>query len=378
LSRRGRGEGSIRERADGRWEAIIDLGRIDGKRKRLSIYAATRREVSVALNKRLSDRRNGLPVAIERQTVGSFLQTWLEDTIKPTARPRSYESFGTIIRKHLGPSIGHIQLAALTPQDVQLMMKQKSDAGFSPQTVAQIRTVLRSALNQALRWRLVSWNVAALVDPPRIPKREHHALDAAGAKKLLEVAHGERYEAAYFLGLMSGLRRGEILGLRWTDIDLERATLHVTHSLQRVEGVLQLADVKTDKSVRAIQMPASVVEALRAQRARQLEAALRWHDSGLVFTNEGGGPVQPITLHRDYKRLLAKAGLPDATRLHDLRHSAASLLLNQDVPLTMISRLLGHSSISITGDIYGHIMPASNRRMADTMEALLNPVMKVS
>jgi integrase len=229
LSRRGRGEGSIQERTDGRWEAIIDLGRVNGKRKRLSLYAATRREVSVALNKRLSDRRNGLPVATERQTVGQFLDNWLENTVRPTARPRSYESFGTIVRKHLKPVIGHIQLAALSPQDVQQMMKRKSDEGFSPQTVAQTRTVLRSALNQALRWRLVSWNVAALVDPPRMTKREHHALDAVGAKKLLEAARGERYEAAYLLGLMCGLRRGEILGLRWTDINLDRPTLRVSH-----------------------------------------------------------------------------------------------------------------------------------------------------
>jgi integrase len=241
--------------------------------------------------------------------------------------------------------------------------------------------VLRSALNQALRWRLVTWNVAALVDPPRIPKRQHHALDAAGAKKFLAAAHGERYEAAYVLGLMCGLRRGEILGLSWSDIDLERATLRVTHSLQRIDGSLQLADVKTDRSVRAIQMPASVVEALRAQRVRQAEqfkAGARWQDSGLVFTNEDGGPVQPITLHRDYKRLLAKAGLPGATRLHDLRHSTASLLLNQDVPLKMISELLGHSSISITGDLYAHVMPASSRRVADAMEGLLLPSMKIS
>jgi len=147
LSRRGRGEGSIRERADGRWEAIIDLGRANGKRKRLSLYAATRREVAKALNQRLSDRRNGLPVAIGRQTVGQFFDDWLERTVRPTARPRSYESFVTIVRKHLGPSIGHIQLASLTPQNVQEMMRQKRSAGLSPQTVAQMRTVLRSALN---------------------------------------------------------------------------------------------------------------------------------------------------------------------------------------------------------------------------------------
>jgi integrase len=309
------------------------------------MYAATRKEVANALNQRLSDRRNGQPVAMERQTVGQFLDHWLEDTVRPTARPRSYESFGTIVKKHIGPSIGNIQLSSLTPQDVQRMMKEKSEDGFSPQTVAQMRTVLRSALNQALRWRLVTWNVAALVDPPRMTKREHHALDAAEAKKFLTAAHAERYEAAYLLGLMCGLRRGEILGLRWADIDWERTALRVSHSLQRIDGSLQLTDVKTDRRVRAIQLPASVVAALEAQRVRQAEQRLkagpRSHEKGLVITSENGGPLQPITLHRHYKKLLAKAGLPGATRLHDLRHSAASLLLNEDVPLKMISELLG-------------------------------------
>jgi hypothetical protein len=132
LTRRERGEGTIRERADGRWEAIIDLGRVDGKRKRQSIYAATRKEVATALNQRLSDRRNGLSVATGHQTVGQFLDRWLEDTVRSTAKPRSYESFGTIIRKHLRGAIGDIKLSDLTPQDVERMMKEKSAEGFSP------------------------------------------------------------------------------------------------------------------------------------------------------------------------------------------------------------------------------------------------------
>lgn len=174
---------------------------------------------------------------------------------------------------------------------------------------------------------------------------------------------------------MCGLRRGEILGLAWEHVDLDGSTLHVSQTLQQIGGKLQLAQTKTEGGERTLKLPASVVKALKAHRVRQLEQRLKagasWQETRLVFTNQNGGPVQPITLHRDWKDLLKSAGLPVETRFHDLRHSAASLLLNQGVPLKMISEMLGHSSISITANIYGHVSDNAKQEVANMMESVV-------
>jgi integrase len=222
------------------------------------------------------------------------------------------------------------------------------------------------------------------VDAPRIPRRQVVPFDAEQANKLLEAASGSRYEAVYELALKLGMRRGELLGLRWADVDLDGRTLRVSQSMQRVatgseakgkKTALVTGDVKTDGSRRTIALPDSVVKALRAHKARQaqerLTAGPSWRDGGLVFTNRTGQPTEPIVLHRDYKAILEKAKLPIAMRFHDLRHSAASLLLAQGVSPKMIADLLGHSRIGITMDLYSHILPAMRRDTADAMDQIL-------
>lgn len=389
MATRGRNEGSIFKRKDGRWVGSLNLGWENGKRKRRHFYAATAADVQAQLLKARSDQSRGLPVATERQTVAQFLEGWLEHTLKTRARPRSVESFTAIVNRHIVPVLGKIRLDKLTPEQLQALLEKKRQPykvkskggkevekhGLSPQTIANIRTVLRSALGQALRWGMVARNVATLIDAPRIPRPQTHALDIDGARKLLEAARGDRFEAIIILALTLALRRGEILGLRWSDVDFEGRALRVNQALQRIGGKLQVTEVKTERSRRVVAIPESVVRALKTRRAQQAQERLlagpQWKDSDLAFTNPTGGPLEPITLHREYKRMLKAAGLPTNVRFHDLRHTAASLLLAQGVHLRVIMELLGHSSISLTANTYSHVMPAAMRDVADKMEAIL-------
>ena len=388
--KRNAGEGSIFQRADGRWCGILSLGWENGRRKRKSYYGATAAEVQEQLLKGRSDHSRGLPVAIERQTVGEYLDHWLEHTLKAKAKARSYESFSTIARLHIKPAIGQIQLHKLAPQHIQRLLDEKSKQGLSPQTVTNMRTVIRSALGQALKWNLVSRNSAALVNAPRIPRKQIEPLNPEHARKLLEIAKGSRFQAIYTIALTLGLRRGEVLGLRWADVDLDGRALRVNQSMQRIatgshekgkRSELRTTETKTDGSRRTIALPDSLVRALKLHRARQAElrlaAGTEWLDNDLVFTNATGQPIEPVVLHRDYKALLKKAELPTTLRFHDLRHSAASLLLAQGVHPRAIMELLGHSSITVTMNVYGHVMPAMMRDAADKMDSILRSSVEV-
>jgi integrase len=234
-------------------------------------------------------------------------------------------------------------------------------------------------------------NPAALVDAPRLVRKEVTPLDPDNARKLLATAAGSRFEAIYATALTLGLRRGEVLGLRWSDVDFDARTLRVNQSIQRLKTgaasghrtALVTTETKSDRSRRTIALPESVIPGLRLQRARQaqqrLAAGLNWNGSGdLIFTNRVGNPVEPRVLDRDYKALLKRAELPTTLRFHDLRHSAASLLLAQGVHPRMIMELLGHSSITITMNTYSHILPAMARETADKMDALLGGAGKLT
>ncbi len=369
--RRGHGEGSIKRRPDGRWEARISLPA--GQRK--SFYGQTRREVQDKLRAALRDVDAGLDLTAGRQTVGQFLDRWLTDVVAPTLAPKTVSSYRDVVRVHLKPALGHHQLAKLTPQHVQAMMTAKTAVGFSPRTVAYTRSILRIALNRALRWGLVQRNVAALTDAPRFVRTERHPLTPEQARALLSAAEGDRLEALYRVALALGLRLGEALGLSWADVDLDAGSLRVRFALQRIDGKLTLKTPKTEKSRRTLTMPASLASALREHRVRQLEerliAGARWQDSGLVFTNTVGGPLEASNVLKAFKRQLIAAGLPEQ-RFHDLRHAAASLLLAQGVAPRVVMDILGHSQMATTMDLYSHVMPAAHQDAAARMDAILS------
>ena len=375
MARRGRGEGGITKRRDGRWMGQADLGWQDGKRRRKSLYGRTKSEVQAKLRETLHRKAHGMPPVPEQETVGTFLRRWL-DIKKEGVRQRTWTRYEQIVRAHLLPNLDRIRLAQLTPQDAAECLRRVKVSG-SAYMARGARDVLRTALNQALRWELVSRNVAVLTDPPRHRTREITPLTPGQAGTLLAAVAGHRLEALITVALGLGLRQGEALGLRWEqDVDLEAGKLSVQQTLVRAGREPRFEEPKTDRSRRTITMPGVVAAALRRHRTRQLEEQLaagpEWHRSRLVFTTPIGTPIDRGRLHGTFKAILRSAGLPDI-RYHDLRHTAATLLLVQGVDMRTIMATLGHSRISQTMDLYAHMMPTLRGHAAEQMDAILAP-----
>ena len=361
MSKRGQCEGSIYKRQDGRWVGSLNLGYENGKRRRKYFYGKTRKEVQERLTAALRSHQLGITIPNDRQTVGRFLDRWLTESVKPSVRPLTFETYEVIVRSHIKPELGRIILSKLSPQDVQRLLNNKLASGLSAARVGRIRDVLRNALNKACRWDLLARNVAALVDPPTIEHSEVQTFTAEQSRTFLEAAKGDRMEALYSVALAVGLRRGEALGLSWQDVDLDEGTLALKKQLQRINGKLTLVDLKTSRSRRTIVLPQIAVTALKAHRSRQIEERLfagpLWEETGLVFTTTIGTPLEAGNVaRRSFKRILRKAGLPNIT-FHALRHTAATLLLAQGVHPRVVMETLGHSQISLTMNTYSHVLP---------------------
>jgi integrase len=316
-----------------------------------------------------------MPVSDDRLTVEDFLTRWLEDVVRPTRQPGTYGNYRKDVRQHIVPAIGRRPLSKLTAVDVQRLLQLKVDAGLSPRTVQGIRATLRAALSRAVKWNIVPRNVAALVDPPRGERTERQPLTPEQARCLLDAAKGNRHEALYTVAVALGLRQGEALALRWSDVDLDGRALRVRRSLCRVTGEgLVFKEPKTKASRRTIDLPDATVAALRAHKVRQLEERLiaggAWEDHDLVFPSRKGTPYDAGELREQFGKLLKRAGLPHQ-RFHDLRHCCASLLLAQGVPARVVMEILGHTQISTTMDLYSHVMPAARREAADLMDRAL-------
>ena len=376
MTKRGAHEGSIYQRQDGRWAASVHLGYIDGKRQRKTFYGKTRRAVQERMTKALGEVQAGLPVqSDDRETVAAYLSRWLDASAAQRVRPRTLAGYRLIVEKHLIPAIGRVSLTKLTPAQVQAMLNARAAAGARPQTVRNVHAVLRRALTQALRWGAVSRNVAILVDLPRVDRQEVAGLSPTAAKAVMAAVAGHRIGPLVILTLSTGLRQGEALGLRWQDVDLEAGTLRVRYSLQRMPGRgVELVEPKTTRSRRMLALPTSTVAALREQRKRQLAERLwagsRWQESGYVYTTSIGTPMIGSDVTRHFQALLRTAGL-QAMRFHDLRHGAASLLLAQGVHPRVVMEMLGHSTITLTMNVYSHVIPDLQREAATKMEAVL-------
>ena len=369
--RRANGEGSVYKRKDGRWEARISLDH--GGRK--ALYGKTRQEVARKLVVAMKARQDGLPPVSERQTVRQYMGHWLEST-RPSLRPKTWLRYEQLLRLHVVPEIGKVRLVRLSPQHLQRLYAGRLEAGLSPASVVQLHAVLRRALGQAARWGLVARNVASLVTPPRRSRKEMATLSPEQARILIEAVAGDRLEALYVLAINTGMRQGELLALRWSDVDLDGGTLQVKATLQSAGEGFVFAEPKTAHSRRQVALNRPAAEALRSHRARQLEERLSmgvaWEDNDLVFANEVGRPIAAANLrNRSFWPLLEQAGLP-RIRFHDLRHTAATLLLGRGVHPKIVSEMLGHSQIAITLDLYSHVTPTMQRQAADELEAALS------
>jgi integrase len=379
--------------ADGRWRAAVSTGKdAAGKPKRVVFTGVTRHAVADDMTKVLRDQQRGININPGKQTVGDFLTTWLENTVKPSVRPKTYRSYEQMLRNHLVKAIPaeewkerkldsvaglkDVRLSKLTLQGVQQFFNEKLKAGRSPALVRYLRVVLRVALNQAVKADLVSRNVAALATPPKVEKKEISPFTPQQAGDFLKAALGHRLEALFTVGLAVGLRSGECSALRWPDVDLEKGAVTVRHTLQRKKGEgLVLLPPKSEKSRRTIELPASCVTVLQAHKERQAAerawAGSRWKETGHVFTTTIGTPIDDRKILTEFNALVKAAKLPKQ-RFHDLRHACISLLGAQGVPLKVIADIVGHSDIRLTQNVYQHVYQEARRDAADKMDALLS------
>jgi len=373
--KRGNGEGCISKRKDGTWCAVITVGRKpDGKLKQKFFYGKTRQEVAEKLNKALNELRQGTFVEATAVTVESWLKTWLEEYKRPKLRLTTFESYRIMAECHIVPAIGHIKLKDLRPEHLQHLYNEKLKAGLSPRTVRYIHLVVHSALKQALKNQLVYRNVAEATELPADKKKEARALTLEEMDRFLNALEGDRLKAAFVTLLGTGLRRGELLALKWDNVNLKEGIIAVKENLVWIakKGFV-FQPPKTEKSKRVVPLPDDVLAELKRHKVRQAEEKLKigaaYQDNGLVFCTEIGTPIIPRNFERKYKALLKKAGLT-GVKLHSLRHTYATRLLELGENLKVVQELLGHSRISVTADIYSHVSPELKRGAAAKLNGL--------
>lgn len=368
--RRGRNEGSIHFlESKGLWCAQLTTGYdANAARKRRSVYGKTKNEVQKKLLAFQTALATGSLADPKRMRLAEFLKHWLEDVARPAIRATTHASYEITIRLHINPYIGGIQLGILQPGHLQNFYRKLEDAGASPRKREYVHVVLRRALQQAVQWNYLNRNLCDMLVRPRVPQREMQCLNSDQAKELINVAADDRYHALYVLALTTGLRQGELFGLQWSDIDLIGATLSVQRTIYELNGKQQIGEPKTVKSRRKVEIPHMAVLALKKHREKMLAEG---HHILWVFCDTDGKPVRRSNFRkRSFMKLIEKANLP-AIRFHDLRHTAATLLLSQGVHPKIVQERLGHSQISMTLDTYSHVLPSMQREAASKLDTLL-------
>ncbi|HTT92841.1 MAG TPA: tyrosine-type recombinase/integrase [Acidimicrobiales bacterium] len=370
----------------GRWCAVVSLGRKpDGRRERRKVTARTKAEVLAKLRLLRRGIENGL-AAEPRLTVAAYLDRW-SATLDGRVRPNTADQYRFTMRCHLKPALGARTLAKLTPGELDALWAAKLAAGFRPNTVRLMRATLRRALHDGERDGLVVRNVAALSTPPRVEPPDGRTLTVEQTRTLLSAVRGDRLEAAYLLVLAFGLRRAELLGLAWADLDDTACLLDVRQQVTvrkpppasdgaRVgRGAIELSALKTgSKGRRTLELTPEILKALEEQHLRQegerARAGALWQKSGLIFTTPVGTPIEPSSFSHAFSRVAERAGL-GRWHVHEARHTAASLMLAMGTKLEVVSRVLGHSSVTVTADVYSHLLGGEKRAAAAAMMAAL-------
>jgi integrase len=368
--RRGNSEGTIAKRADGRWEARVSLP--NGTRK--SFYGKTREDVQKKLRKAQRDIESGLSLGDGRQTVEQYLTSWLESA-KHRLKVTSHYRYTVQIRHNILPGIGKIPLIKLTAQHLQSLYTQKYTDGLAPATIRQLHSILHNAFADAVRLGLVSRSVVEAVRPPRKPRKEMKALDEQQAARFIEVAKSYHpHGALYILAITTGMRLGEVSGLRWQDVDFEKGLLQVEQTVVSMAGKLSLVEPKSSTSRRPVRLVRVALDALAKHHSEQIvlkeklkQLGQDWNKDDLVFINQVGKPLDPVDLGIvRFHAFLRDAGLP-RIRFHDLRHTAATLMLKNGINVKVVSEMLGHASITITLGIYGHVLPDMQQTAVEKM-----------
>jgi integrase len=364
------GEGTIYLRKDGRWEAAIYVDVASGMRKRVRVYGKTRAEVHDKLVDAKSQIRSGLPFADTDPTLAQYLDNWLAEVVKPAKRPATYQQCERVVRLYLKPSLGSYRLKQLTVPIVQAFLNAKIADGCTLPLLQVIKKVLSSALTNAMREERVTRNVARLAILPTYYTPERgEPWSAQEAGSFLRSAIDEPLYAAFVLLLFYGMRRGEVLGLTWDSLDFARGTIRVRQQLQRADGKLELSPLKTKASRRPLPLLGFVETALAKHKRAQATVGKPDTDS-LVFTSSTGGPLEPSTLIRAFRKACIRSGVRPI-RVHDTRHSLATLLKELHVPVRDAQLILGHARVTTTQELYQHDRAENRRRSLEAVEAVL-------
>ncbi len=371
MKRRGNNEGSISKRPDGRFMGQVSMP--DGRRR--TAYGKTRGEVKEKLDAMLKDASHAARMLPGRSyaTFGDFLDVWVIN-VAPSVKPNTAKFYENYVRRYTSDIAG-LAPEQLRPQHIQQVYAKLLKQGLSSTTVRHLHAVLHRALDSAVRQGMYVQNLCELVEVPRIAQKEMLTFSAEQSRRFLEAIQGERFEALFILAISTGMRQGELLGLTWENIDLERGVLYVKNNLQWIDSKPLMQDPKTAKSRRMIFIGPLARAALLAHRERQhiQRDAMTWEQQkwNLLFTNLKGGPMHPSTLvHQHYEVVLKRATLPKI-RFHDLRHTAATLLLEAGINPKVVSEMLGHSSVSITLSLYSHATPAMHYTASVVMDKVL-------
>ena len=368
-SRRGKGDGSIYHRRDGRWVAVYEHGSGAGRRNRHYLYGKTRSEVRDKLRKAQAKQEEGSSISDARQRVEQFVLDWL-DAVRAEVRERTWQRYCQYMRLHFLPAVGGMRLSDLSARDLDKLYA-KCLVTLSPTTVRHLHMVIHRVLESAVKQGLLARNVANAAHRPRATRREFRTLSSEEVTRLIAASSTTRWEPLIVTAVLTGLRLGELLALRWRDIDFTLQQLSVRGTLRRAgnEGLV-VDEPKTSKSRRSVSLSAPVVHALK--ELHETEEMAHPIDSGdFVFTTKERGPLDPNNVWRAFKGLLAEAELPNV-RFHDLRHTAATLLLEGGVNPKVVSEMLGHSSVTVTLDVYSHVSQTLHREAADLLGEIVS------
>ncbi len=376
--KRANGEGSIRKRSDGRWEGRYVAGHASetGKLIHKNVLGKTQAEVKEKL-KRAVEESKGLDIVKAGQyTFGQWMDVWFENYAELQVRPSSHQTYKGYIKNHIKPNIGDIPLNKLTTLDLQKLYKRlltegridrieskNQPKGLSAKTVRNINQIISSALNLAKEQKLIYSNPADACALPKVEHREMKTLTAEQLDTFFREAKATGVYEMYYIELATGLRRGELLGLKWDDIDIKNGVIRVQRQVARINGEIVEAPLKTKNSYRNVSIGPDAIEVLEAQKAKV-------GDSGYVFPSPNGGPISPDSVLNMLHRVLERAGLPKM-RFHDLRHSFATLALQNGVDIKTVSGMLGHFSAGFTLDTYAHVTTAAQKEAANTMGNVL-------
>jgi integrase len=380
--------GHIRKRSRASWAIVIDLGRDPGGKRRQKWHTVhgTKQDAERELANLLNSIHKGDYVEPSKMTVSDYLSNWLAEYAKLNVSPKTYERYMDIISKNILPALGEYHLSKLRPLHIQSFYtdaltqgRKDGRGGLSAQTVLHFHRVLRKALQQAVKWQLLARNPTEAVEAPRPQRKEMHAVDETGTARLLHAVEGMRLYMPVLLAVMTGMRRGEILALRWQDTDLEKGKIAVRRSLEQTRDGLRFKQPKTGKGMRSIALPGIAVQTLRRHKIAQAQERLRlgpaYEDNDLVCPRLDGGPWAPDSLSTAFAGLIRRSDLP-RVRFHDLRHSHATQLLRHGIHPKVVSERLGHSKVGITLDTYSHVLPGMQEEAASKVDAALRVAME--